>query len=52
MNFSTQWFKNSLLKSSWLKILELKGPGLKLGVVKFGVEMFFNPKKTLSSTIS
>ena len=51
MNFSTQWFKNSWLKSlglknSWLKSLGLKGPGLKLGVEKSGVEMSFNQYKS------
>ena len=30
------------LKSSWLKSLGLKGPGLKLGVEKSWVEMSFN----------
>ena len=30
------------LKSSWLKSLGLKGPGLKLGVEKSRVEMSFN----------
>ena len=30
------------LKSSWLKILGLKGLGLKLGVKMSGVEMSFN----------
>ena len=37
MNFSTLWFKNS-----WLKSLGLKGPELKLGVEKSGVEMSFD----------
>ena len=30
------------MKSSWLKSLGLRGPGLKLGIEKSGVEMFFN----------
>ena len=47
MNFSTPRFKNSWLKSpglisAWLKSLGLRGPGLKLGVEKFVVEMSFN----------
>ena len=50
MNFSSLWFRNSLLKiprlnipglkSSWLKSLGLKS--LRFGVEKSGVEMFFN----------
>ena len=39
--------KSPRLKSSWLKSLGLKGPGLNLGVEKSGVEMSFNLLKVL-----
>ena len=37
------------LKSSWLKNLRLKGPGLKLGFEKSGVEMSFKYFKDLNN---
>ena len=39
------------LKSSWLKSLELKGPGLKLGVEKSGVEMSFKYTDNFGMTL-
>ena len=39
--------EKSGVESSWLKSLALKGPGLKLGVEKSGVEMSFNLKINL-----
>ena len=40
--FENSWLKSPGLESSWFKNLGLKGPGLKLGVEKSGVEMSFN----------
>ena len=36
---------------SWLKILELKGLGLELGVERFWIEIFLQPILTCSSSL-
>ena len=38
LGLKCSWLKSPGLESSLLKNLELKGPGLKLGVEKIGVE--------------